>query len=97
MCDSMADRSLTGRVLVQFGNQTTGALVINNYAAQIFSRLNITGGTPLLLIGFYNLCTVPGNLCNGLFIDRYVVDAMSWILCSKSWLTFAGLGEESSF
>ncbi|KAK4505727.1 hypothetical protein PRZ48_003692 [Zasmidium cellare] len=55
---------------VQFFNQTTGALVINNYLTQILSRLGVTGGTPLLLIGIYNLCTVPGNLCNGLFVDR---------------------------
>lgn len=79
---------------MQFFNQTTGALVINNYLTQILSRLGVTGGTPLLLIGessaemgfafgpledidmpspypgIYNLCTVPGNLCNGLFIDR---------------------------
>lgn len=36
---------------VQFFNQTTGALVINNYLTQILSRLGVTGGTPLLLIG----------------------------------------------
>lgn len=57
--------------LVQFGNQTTGALVINNYNAQLFSGLGVTGGLPLLLLGFYNLTTVPGNLFNGLFIDRF--------------------------
>lgn len=57
--------------LVQAGNQFTGALVINNYLTQILSSLGVTGGTPLLLIGIYNLCTVPGNLCNGLFIDRF--------------------------
>lgn len=51
--------------LVQFGNQCTGALVINNYNAQLFSGLGISGGTPLLLIGFFNLVTVPGNLFNG--------------------------------
>ena len=57
--------------LVQFGNQCTGALVINNYNAQLFSGLGVTGGTPLLLLGFFNLTTVPGNLFNGLFIDRF--------------------------
>ncbi|SMY21702.1 unnamed protein product [Zymoseptoria tritici ST99CH_1A5] len=57
--------------LVQFGNQCTGALVIANYLTQILSRLGITGGTPLLLIGCFNLVTVPGNLCNGLFVDRF--------------------------
>jgi MFS family permease len=56
--------------LVQFGNQCTGALVINNYNAQLFSGLGIKGGMPLLLLGFFNLTTVPGNLMNGLFIDR---------------------------
>ncbi|KPI40239.1 Quinate permease [Cyphellophora attinorum] len=56
--------------LVQFGNQCTGALVINNYNAQLFAGLGIKGGTPLLLLGFFNLLTVPGNLFNGLFIDR---------------------------
>jgi MFS family permease len=56
--------------LVQFGNQCTGALVINNYNAQLFSGLGITGNTPLLLLGF-NLVTVLGNLFNGLFIDRF--------------------------
>ena len=57
--------------LVQFGNQCTGALVINNYNAQLFAGLGVTGGTPLLLLGFFNLVTVPGNLFNGLFIDRF--------------------------
>ena len=57
--------------LVQFGNQCTGALVINNYNTILFSGLGITGGTPLLLLGFFNLLTVPGNLFNGLFIDRF--------------------------
>lgn len=57
--------------LVQFGNQCTGALVINNYNAQLFAGLGISGGTPLLLLGFFNLVTVPGNLFNGLFIDRF--------------------------
>lgn len=57
--------------LVQFGNQCTGALVINNYVAQLFTGLGISGGTPLLLLGFFNLVTVPGNLMNGLFIDRF--------------------------
>ena len=57
--------------LVQFGNQCTGALVINNYNTILFSGLGITGGTPLLLLGFFNLTTVPGNLFNGLFIDRF--------------------------
>ena len=56
--------------LVQFGNQCTGALVINNYNAQLFTGLGVTGGMPLLLLGFFNLVTVPGNLFNGLFIDR---------------------------
>ncbi|KAK5951934.1 hypothetical protein OHC33_006820 [Knufia fluminis] len=57
--------------LVQFGNQCTGALVINNYNTQLFAGLGITGSTPLLLLGFFNLLTVPGNLFNGLFIDRF--------------------------
>ena len=57
--------------LVQFGNQCTGALVINNYNAQLFSGLGVTGGFPLLLLEFFNLTTVPGNLFNGLFIDRF--------------------------
>ncbi|KAK3712004.1 hypothetical protein LTR37_009316 [Vermiconidia calcicola] len=57
--------------LVQFGNQCTGALVINNYNTILFSGLGITGGTPLLLLGFFNLLTVPGNLFNGLFVDRF--------------------------
>ncbi|KAK3646212.1 hypothetical protein LTR56_007171 [Elasticomyces elasticus] len=57
--------------LVQFGNQCTGALVINNYNAQLFAGLGIKGGTPLLLLGIFNLLTVPGNLFNGLFIDRF--------------------------
>ncbi|KAK4553865.1 hypothetical protein LTR86_009040 [Recurvomyces mirabilis] len=57
--------------LVQFGNQCTGALVINNYNAQLFTGLGIKGGTPLLLLGIFNLLTVPGNLFNGLFIDRF--------------------------
>lgn len=56
--------------LVQFGNQTTGALVINNYLTTFLSALGVTGSLPLLLLGFYNLTTLPGNLCNGLFIDR---------------------------
>lgn len=56
--------------LVQFGNQCTGALVINNYSTILFSGLGITGGMPLLLLGFFNLVTVPGNLINGLFVDR---------------------------
>jgi MFS family permease len=46
-------------------------LVINNYNAQLFSGLGIRGGTPLLLLGFFNLVTVPGNLFNGLFVDRF--------------------------
>jgi hypothetical protein len=57
--------------LVQFGNQCTGALVINNYNTILFSGLGITGGMPLLLLGFFNLVTVPGNLFNGLFVDRF--------------------------
>lgn len=57
--------------LVQFGNQCTGALVINNYNAQLFTGLGVTGSLPLLLLGFFNLTTVPGNLFNGLFIDRF--------------------------
>jgi MFS family permease len=57
--------------LVQFGNQCTGALVINNYNAVLFSGLGIKGSLPLLLLGFFNLVTVPGNLFNGLFIDRF--------------------------
>lgn len=57
--------------LVQFGNQCTGALVINNYNTILFSGLGIKGGMPLLLLGFFNLTTVPGNLFNGLFIDRF--------------------------
>jgi MFS family permease len=57
--------------LVQFGNQCTGALVINNYNAQLFGGLGIKGSMPLLLLGFFNLVTVPGNLFNGLFIDRF--------------------------
>lgn len=57
--------------LVQFGNQCTGALVINNYNTQLFAGLGIKGSTPLLLLGFFNLVTVPGNLFNGLFIDRF--------------------------
>lgn len=56
---------------VQFGNQCTGALVINNYNTILFSGLGITGGWPLLLLGFFNLVTVPGNLFNGLFVDRF--------------------------
>lgn len=56
---------------MQFGNRCTGALVINNYKAQLFSGLGITGNTPLLLLGFFNPVTVPGNLFNGLFIDRF--------------------------
>jgi MFS family permease len=56
--------------LVQFGNQCTGALVINNYNTILFSGLGITGGWPLLLLGFFNMVTVPGNLFNGLFVDR---------------------------
>jgi MFS family permease len=42
----------------------------SNYNAQLFAGLGIKGGTPLLLLGFFNLLTVPGNLFNGLFIDR---------------------------
>lgn len=45
--------------------------MINNYNAQLFTGLGIKGGTPLLLLGFFNLLTVPGNLFNGLFIDRF--------------------------
>ena len=37
--------------LVQFGNQCTGALVINNYNTQLFSGLGVTGSLPLLLLG----------------------------------------------
>jgi len=47
-----------------------GEQVINNYNAQLFSGLGVKGGTPLLLLGFFNLVTVPGNLFNGLFVDR---------------------------
>lgn len=72
---AFSQRSLLKRLglgfLVQFGNQCTGALVINNYNAQIFASLGIKGGMPLLLLGFFNLTTVPGNLFNGLFIDRF--------------------------
>lgn len=57
--------------LVQFGNQCTGALIINNYNAQLFAGLGVKGSMPLLLLGFFNLVTVPGNLFNGLFIDRF--------------------------
>ena len=57
--------------LVQFGNQCTGALVINNYVTVIFKGLGIKGGMPLLLLGCFDLVTVPGNLFNGLFIDRF--------------------------
>lgn len=47
------------------------ALVINNYNAQLFLGLGVTGSLPLLLLGIFNLITVPGNLFNGLFIDRF--------------------------
>ena len=57
--------------LVEFGNQCTGALVINNYNTIFFSGLGIKEGMPLLLLGFFNLTTVAGNLFNGLFIDRF--------------------------
>lgn len=57
--------------LVQFGNQCTGALVIANYITQLFAGLGMKGSLPLLLLGFFNLITVPGNLFNGLFIDRF--------------------------
>lgn len=56
---------------MQSGNRCTGALIINNYKAQLFPGLGITGNTPLLLLGFFNLVTVPSNLFNGLFIDRF--------------------------
>jgi len=58
-------------LLVQFGNQCTGTFVINNYNTILFSGLGITSGTPLLLLGFFNLITHPGNPFNGLFIDRF--------------------------
>jgi len=73
--------------LVQFGNQCTGALVINNYNTILFSGLGITGAMPLLLLGFFNLVTVPGNLFNGLFIDRFgrrrfvIVGCIGIIVC----------------
>jgi MFS family permease len=44
--------------------------LLSNYNAQLFAGLGIKGGTPLLLLGFFNLLTVPGNLFNGLFVDR---------------------------
>ena len=50
---------------------TPSALVINNYNAQLFAGLGLTGSLPLLLLGIFNLLTVPGNLFNGLFIDRF--------------------------
>ena len=72
---------------VQFGNQCTGTLVISNYNAQLFSGLGITGGTALLLLGFFNLTTVPGNFFNGLFVHRFgrrpcvLVGCIDIILC----------------
>ncbi|KAF1810496.1 general substrate transporter [Eremomyces bilateralis CBS 781.70] len=57
-------------ILVQAGNQATGALVINNYQTVFYNRLGISGRLPLLLVGCFNLITVPGNLINGLLVDH---------------------------
>jgi MFS family permease len=56
--------------LLQSGNQFTGALVVNNYQTTFYNGLGIGGRLPLLLVGCFNMVTVPGNLLNGLLVDH---------------------------
>lgn len=56
-----------------------------NYNAQLFSGLGITENTPLLLLGFFNLVTVPGNLFNGLSSSPSAAAASSSPAAAASW------------
>ncbi|RFU24186.1 hypothetical protein B7463_g12152, partial [Scytalidium lignicola] len=88
-------RSLVRRLalgfMVQFGNQATGTLCISNYFVNFFTGLGIESPTSLLLLGLWLLSTVPGNMVNGLFIDK--VGRRTFILIGLVGLVVCLVGE----